>query len=398
MDEQSVLVEQHLRPPRGLFDGEIMRPRAVVGRIKAQARDSRVHNRALVLATLFHQGAMSRAGLARVTGLTAPTVSALVADLEADGLVADTDSPVEGGRRRGKPSMLVEIQDGARTLVTVDLSPSDVFRGAVTDIRGRVLARAEVALADAYAQEAEQLLRELVSRLMALAPSRVLGIGVAAPGIVDDAGVVRQAAHLRWSDFPMARCLTEWFGVPAYVGNDVNLAALAVLRFGGAWSKNVMVVSIEHGVGAGLVVGGQLVEGEQFAAGEIGHITVEADGGACVCGRRGCLDLLASAGHLRARLERADSSERAAVLAGAGQGLGGVLAPIVSLLNLNEVVLVGPADLVRGPFLQAVKETACARAHSPVSASLEVRSVPDELDLVLLGGACLVQSGELGVF
>jgi predicted NBD/HSP70 family sugar kinase len=158
-----------------------------------------------------------------------------------------------------------------------------------------------------------------------------------------------------------------------------------------------MVVGIEHGVGAGLVVGGELVEGEQFAAGEIGHVTVEEDGDPCVCGRSGCLDLLIDAAHLRARLERTAPAERPAVFAAAGRALGVVLAPIVSVLNLNDVVLTGPPELIEGALLNAVIETARARTLPAVSDSLRIRSLAGDPDLTLIGGACLVLSAELGV-
>ncbi|OKI13431.1 hypothetical protein A6A07_15975 [Streptomyces sp. CB03911] len=372
-------------------------PRRRAGRTKAQTQDNRVHNRSLLLATLYREGAMSRADLSRVSSLTAPTVSALVADLESDGLVADVEPRQEGGRRRGKPSMLVEIQDDAVNLVVLDLSHGDWFRGAVTNLRGEIVERSQVAIGTALGEAARDLVNQLVADLLERAPRRVLGIGVGSPGIVDDTGVIRQAAHLEWHDLPMARQLTKDFGVPAYVGNDVNTAALAVLHFRGTEAQNLMVIATEHGVGAGLVVGGELVAGEQFAAGEIGHLTVEVDGEPCVCGRRGCLDPMIDAGHLRARLAAAADSGHEAILAAAGQALGTVLAPIACALNLNEIVLTGPADLIDGPLLRAAVETVQARTLAPIGASLKIRSLAGDDDLILLGGACLVLAGELGV-
>ena len=338
---------------------------------------------------------MSRSDLARASGLTAPTISALVLELEEEGLVVDIGP--RKGTRLGKPANLVEIADGAVNLVVLDLSPSDRFTGAVVDLRGRIVERAEVPIGDALGDAAGELVFQLAAKLLELAPHRVLGIGVGSPGIVDDEGVVRHAAHLEWVDVPMAARLTERFGIPAHVGNDVNLAALAVLHFRDSQVQNLMVIGIEHGVGAGLVVGGELVEGEQFAAGEIGHVTVAEDGEPCVCGRSGCLDQFLNATYLRERLERAAEDERAAVLHQAGRALGIVLAPIISALNLNEIVVVGPGDLVSGALLTAASETTRARTLSPVSASLRIRALADDADLTLLGGAGLVLAAELGV-
>lgn len=395
MAEPTVPPAEPRRPQRGLLQVPALQRRPPE-RTKASTLDSRVHNRSLVLATLYHEGPKSRSEIARESGLSAPTISALVADLEEDGLVADI-GPRQGGARLGKPARLVRIEDDAVNLVVLDLSHSDRFSGAVLNLRGEIVERRDIQLGDALGKAAHDLVLRLTADLIETAPRRVLGIGVGSPGIIDDSGVIRLAAHLGWTDLPLAAELSDRFGVPAYVGNDVNLAALAVLHFRDARTQNLMVISIEHGVGAALVVGGKLVEGEQFAAGEIGHVTVDEHGELCRCGRHGCLDLAVNAWHLNRRLAQAAEEQWPDLRAEAGRALGAALAPIISVLNLNEIVLTGPPELVEGEFLDAVLEVVRARTLGPVNVALDLRSLAGDTDLTLLGGACLVLAGELGV-
>ncbi|WP_405754896.1 ROK family transcriptional regulator [Streptomyces sp. NBC_01411] len=396
MAESAVPPAGPRRPQRSLLQVPALERRPPE-RTKASTLDSRVHNRSLVLATLYHEGPRSRSEIARATGLTAPTVSALVADLEEDGLVAHI-GPRQDGARIGKPASLVRIEDDAVSLVVLDLSHNDRFSGAVLNLRGEAVERLDMPLGDALGPAAHELVLTLAAELVEAAPRRILGIGVGSPGIIDDTGTIRLAAHLGWTDLPLAAELTARFGIPAYVGNDVNLAALGVLHFRDARTQNLMVISIEHGVGAGLIVGGERVEGEQFAAGELGHVTVDEDGELCMCGRRGCLDLAISAGPLGRRLELAAEERWPALRSEAGRALGTVLAPIISVLNLNEIVLTGPPELVDGEFLDAAREIVRARTLGPVNTSLDIRSLAGDTDLTLLGGACLVLAEELGVF
>jgi predicted NBD/HSP70 family sugar kinase len=363
--------------------------------VKALPQHNRVHNRALILQALFHQGAMSRADLARESGLTRPTVSVLVAELEADGIVSEI-GPREDVRI-GKPATLVEIEPDAFHMIVLDLSSADRFVGAVVNLRGEIVDRAEIEIDGAVKEDAIARVIRLGERLSALTTRRILGIGVGSPGIVDDRGVVREALHLGWFDLPLRQRLAEHFRVPVAVANDANVSALGVHTFREIEGLSLMVVTIEHGVGVGLIIGGSLVEGEQFSAGEIGHVTVEDDGDLCTCGRRGCLEVVIGASYLRDRTRGLDQEARDAVLTHAGTALGIVAAPVISAVNLNEVVLSGPADLLDGPFIEAALATVRARTLSAVSNGLSMRTTRDDSDLVLLGGASLVLQAELGV-
>lgn len=362
---------------------------------KALPEHNRFHNRSLLLQTLFHKGSMSRADLARESGLTRVTVSDLVSELSTEGIVEDLGT--RGGARVGKPATLVGIRPDAFHIISLDLSSDERFVGVVVNLRGEILHRAESHVEGKVGEDAVALVIDLYRRLVELASVRILGVGVGTPGIVDDQGVIHEAPNLGWYGLDLRARLADEHGGPVYVGNDANAAALGVHTFHEASDRSLMVITIEHGVGAGLIIGGALVVGDQFAAGEIGHLIVDEEGELCACGRRGCLELSLAAPHLRERLRRADAGDRVAILGDAGRSLGVALAPIISALNLNDVVLCGPTELLDGPLLDAARDTIRIRTLSAVSNGLDMRLAPGGEDLRLLGAAVLVLSAELGV-
>jgi predicted NBD/HSP70 family sugar kinase len=401
----------------------VLRPRQLVE--KALPEHNRRHNRALVLQHLFHDGAMSRADLARVSGLTRVTIGDLVGRLQSEGIVHELGQ--RQGTRPGKPATLVAIDEGAFSIAAIDLSPEDSFVGVVTNLRGEVLHRVERPLDGATGETAIEKVLILVAALISAAEARVLGIGVGTPGIVDRDGVVRQAPNLGWYDVDLGARIRRAFDYPVRVANDANAAVLGVRTFSlahgeeGAGAaaagasaaaattaasaapaaaqprRSVMVVRVEHGVGAGLVVGGALVEGEQYAAGEIGHVVVDEDGEECACGRRGCLEVTVATPQLRRRLVAVGDAGREQVLTDAGRALGVALSPVISILNLNLVVLSGPGELIGGTLIDTARQTIRARTMSAVSNGLDLRAASGDEDLVLMGAAVLVLSSELGV-
>jgi hypothetical protein len=187
--------------PNGFFTSRALRPSS-----KVLPEQARAHNRSLVLQTLYGSGEQSRADVARSTGLTRVTVSELVAGLMAEGLI------VEKGLREvdgpGKPATLIDIDRGRFQIVGLDLSEFSTFRGAVLDLDGQVLERAEVSLAGSTGEEAAAKVVALAGRLVAKATAPLLGIGVGSPGVVGADGVVLSAPNLGWSDEPLQATLS----------------------------------------------------------------------------------------------------------------------------------------------------------------------------------------------
>ena len=381
--------------PHGTTNGRTFGPgRALRQGGKVLPEHARGHNRSLLLQTLFHQGAMSRADLSRETGLTRVTISDLIAELIADGFVAEMGVREASGP--GKPAILVDLDRAGHRIVGIDLSGSDVFIGAVLTLDGDIVARREVPVVtdgDVVAAVVA-LARDLVGD----AHAPVLGIGVGTPGIVNDNGVILSAPNLRWAGFDLQTALQTALGLPVLVANDANAAVLAEYTFGGS-GDDVLVVKVGRGVGSGLLASGQPMRGAHFAAGEIGHVTIGTDGGpVCVCGKVGCLEAWLAVPALTARLAAAsDEEERVGILRDAGERLGIALAPIVGVLDVSEIVLSGPPELLDGPLAQATVETLRARTLAEFHDGVRVRMTEQGQDIVLRGAAVMVLSGQLGV-
>ncbi|OAN42073.1 ROK family transcriptional regulator [Microbacterium sp. H83] len=363
-------------------------------RSKVLPEHARGHNRALVLQTLYHSGAMSRADLSRETGLTRVTISDLVAEFIADGIV------IEMGVREtvgpGKPPILIDIDRVGHQIIGIDLSGPRAFVGALLSLDGDVLERREVArpeTPDGDAAYAATL--ELARALVQTASQPVLGVGIGTPGVVRPDGMVLSSPNLGWTDLPLEAKLGVELDLPVLVRNDANAAVLAEYTFGDA-KADFMLIRIGRGVGAGLITGSQPLVGSRFAAGEIGHVVVGTDGGPrCACGKDGCLEAWLSETRLRPAIDGAPDS-REDILRDAGTRMAIAIAPIVAALDLSEVVLSGPADLLDGVLIDAAVETLHARTLEGVFEDVLIRRTHQD-DIVLRGTAVMVLSGQLGV-
>lgn len=363
-------------------------------RSKVLPEHARGHNRALVLQTLYHAGAMSRADLSRETGLTRVTISDLVAEFIADGIVIEMGVRETAGP--GKPPILIDIDRVGHQIIGLDLSGPQEFVGAVLSLDGDVLERRAVprpASPDGEAAYAATL--ELAHALVAASTRPLLGVGIGTPGVVRPDGVVLSSPNLGWTGFPLEATLGADLDLPVLARNDANAAVLAEYTFGEA-KADVMLIKIGRGVGAGLITGSQPLLGSRFAAGEIGHVTVGTDGGPrCACGKDGCLEAWLSETRLSDAVA-ADPAARDEILRDAGTRMAIAIAPIVAALDLSEVVLSGPADLLDGTLIDAAVDTLHARTLEGVFEDALIRLTAQE-DIVLRGAAVMVLSGQLGV-
>jgi len=384
---------------------------------KATHRQTRAFNQQLVLRAIYDRSEVSRAEVARITGLTRTSVSALVAELINDGLVEEVG---RGPSTGGKAPIMLRLRPDGRHAIGIDLGSSK-FSGALVDLRGGVVKSAQVELEGRNGADAVEIVYGLIDSLIRRnGPHSVLGVGIGAPGLVDSRhGVVRWAVNLGWSDLPLGSMVSQRFGVPVVVANDSQAAAVAESTFGAIpWPQNLVVVRVGRGIGAGIILGGKLYQGDGSGAGEIGHTifgrlspTDEAE--LCRCGRVGCLETVASmpamvaAAHRRLATItdeqslidafRAGDPQVSDVVLHAAQMLGEGIAAMIAALNVNHVLIIGPATELGDEYLEAVRRQAETSALPMLAKQTQIELGETRGDDVVIGASAMLMTQELGL-
>ncbi|MBB4066090.1 ROK family transcriptional regulator [Gellertiella hungarica] len=265
---------------------------------------ARAHNRRVVIEAIRVHGPLSRAELARLSALTVQTVSNIVEDLVAARLLK-----AEEPRRlpRGQPITPYSLNPDGAYSIGLELE-RDHAGGVLTDLSGAIRARARRPALRPGPDEAIPLMAGLVEEMIERAgidPQRLLGAGLAMAGRYQGEGVtsLSPVALPGWAGFPVATALSGRIGLPVLVENDASAAAIGERLHGVARGLGSFVyLWLGGGIGAGLVLDGQLYRGSRRNAGEIGHMTVVPGGKPCPCGKRGCLDRYVSLGAVHAHL------------------------------------------------------------------------------------------------
>lgn len=353
-------------------------------------------------------GSLTQAEIARSTGLSAATVSNIVRELRDGGTVEVTDTSAGGRRARS-----VSLSGDAGIVIGVDFGHTHL-RVAVGNLAHQVLAEESAPLdVDASWTDGFDRAEALVEKLIAatgVSREKVIGVGLGVPGPIDvESGTLGSTAILPgWAGINPRQELSQRLGVPVYVDNDANLGALGELVWGsGRGVKDLAYIKVASGVGAGLVINGQIYRGPGGTAGEIGHITLDESGPVCRCGNRGCLETFAAARYVLPLLQSTHgpdlTMERVVelaregdpgcrrVIADVGRHVGSGVANLCNVLNPSRVVLGGSlaeaGELVLGPIRESVGRYAipsAARQLSVLTGSLGGRAeVLGALALVL---------------
>ena len=376
-----------------------------------------------VLRLIWREREVSRAEIARRTGLARSTVSEVVATLIAAGLVAEVGP---GASRGGRRPIVLRFEDEARTILGVEMGATHVAI-ALTDLRGRVLAwqeRAHPVRVDPAGTRA--LIVELGNACLAAhrgAARRLLGIGVAVPSPVDPRHPERLSEIVlpAWNGKSELDSVLARYGAPLFVDNDANLGALAEAWWGaGRGIDDFAYIKVATGVGSGHVTGGEVYRGATGVAGEIGHLAVNPEGKICVCGLRGCLATLVGAPALveraRALLEEYPGSALAgteltidsiedAALSGdplalhlaheAAKHLGIAVVGMVNLMNPAMVILGGGLARLEEILLEPVRETVRHRTLVSDGTAVAIRTSELGPRAVAIGAATLVLTAAL---
>ncbi|MGW7685487.1 ROK family transcriptional regulator [Kribbella sp. NPDC054772] len=355
------------------------------------------NSRALIVDSIRSAGTLSRVELTQITGLTAPSVTALVRRLIDDGLVAEAGRGTSTG---GKPRTMLQIRAAARYVVGVHLS-NDSLTYVLVDYAGSVVARwrrhgpGEESDPETVVRRIAAETTELIER-SGVDSSLVLGVGFVCPGpLIRNRGVTSAPPSMtQWVGFPIHRRLEECLGLPTLLENDATAAA-AGTRLTTSHDVSVMAaLFMSEGIGSGLRLNGNVYQGAHGNAGEVGHICVQIGGPQCWCGSTGCLEAVAgpatvvakaraagldlgadrrtgvAAFAAIARLALTGDSRAEAIIRDSAAWLALGAQTITNMYDVQLLVLTGPAFAVAGtiylPILQErIMSSAFGRSVAP---------------------------------
>lgn len=258
----------------------------------------REQGRHILLREIERRGPTPRIDLSQSTGISRATVTTVTAELLRDGLITEVprDSENAADLKRGRPRVDLKINGSAHLVAGIRVSDRS-FSLMLIDFEGAELAKHEFAFASGTATGAKlaELIENALGELTALYGCTIAdlsGVGVGLAGVVDaENGTVYWSPSLSERNINLRDILTARLGVPTFLDNDANLVAMAEKSFGlGRDHSDFIVVTIESGVGMGIVLNGQIYRGTRGCGAEFGHTKVQLEGALCRCGQRGCLE------------------------------------------------------------------------------------------------------------
>ncbi len=380
-------------------------------------------NLSIILNCLRGVAPLSRAQLAQMTGLNKTTVSSLVNELLESGFIREVGLGQSSGGRR---AMMLDLNPDAGRIIGLEIGV-DFLSIILTDFQARILWRCKKETDPAQSQDTILNLAVELTRDARAATEQdsgsLLGIGIGVPGLVDSSsGMLLFAPNLKWHDVPIKDVFVHEFGIPVFVDNDADVAALGERYFGVAQHvEDFIYLAVGVGLGGGIVLGGKPYGGVGGYAGEIGHTTIVEDGERCNCGNRGCWETLVSQKAVIKRARKAVESHgesRIAQLVGGrleqisipiivqaaseGDGvarqvleetgvyLGIGIANLINTFNPELIILGGVISLASDYLLPAIERTIEERSLAWPRRMVRIMASSHGPDACVMGGVALV--------
>ncbi|BBH23226.1 xylose repressor [Paenibacillus baekrokdamisoli] len=251
-------------------------------------------NCSLILHMLLREGSLSRAEIAQKSKLSATTVSSLVDELIQQGLIDEVGEKSSPGA--GRRAIALEISRDKGYIIGIALG-NNYFRGALLNFRNEIVYEFTEPVVKGNAEVLEFMIasiNRLLTSKIVKDPLQVKGIAISTPGVIDDQGeVIVKSTFLRIKDLEIKRMLRREFDYPVVVVNDLKAAAFAEYFVGNTRTDNLLFLSMDSGIGLGLVIDGKVYSGYKGLAGEIGHMLIDPDGQRCEeCGQNGCIAMV----------------------------------------------------------------------------------------------------------
>ncbi|QND46737.1 ROK family transcriptional regulator (plasmid) [Rhizobium lusitanum] len=357
-----------------------------------------------LLRVISESGPLSRTVLATSMGLSKAAMSGIARDLISLGVLHETET-VYG---QGRPSILLDLHPEGAFFVGISLL-EDPAPMVLSDLNGKIIARENMPLSR-DPEIIAGLIADALPKLLAGradAADKLSGLGVALSGFVDEkqANCV-QSTLLGWQDVPLARIIREKTGIETFIENDAKAMAVSEKLFGSARDiLNFSVVSFGDGIGCAHFIGGKLYRGNHGGAGEIAHCTIELEGSPCRCGKRGCLDTVASmkaikemtkaeglaCTSLTALEEEASLGNAAAIriLRRAGSALGLAIAHLIQFNDPGMVLITHVEGNFDGLFSTAMRQAIEANVLPRYAGQTPIRTQRVDSDVWARGAASI---------
>lgn len=256
-------------------------------------------NRSNILDVIRKHSPISQAELAKKLNLRPSTILRIMRDLENEGLIYQCGIG-EVSSKGGRKAALWKLNPKGASAIGVDLGAEEIIT-VLVDLQGNIIGRIRKPCpSDRHHSIVMEEVFDTIDYLFhehAEYIDKIIGIGVGLPGKMDsENGISRYAVNFsNWNDVPVRQILKERFGLPTYMEGDMKLMALAEKWYGaGADAQNIICIGYRRGIGLGIVINGEIYKGDNYLSGDIGHIVVDPNGNKCICGRRGCLEAVAS--------------------------------------------------------------------------------------------------------